>query len=238
MKPDEFTSKITSATAAFACADSLMHKTLADVRAALDRYEREVLPTIPESDRTFEADGVTVRNLWRIEQHDEFFKDLAFGRRFFEIVSALVHGEAVLMGVETFNKPARVGSGVPPHQDNAYFCRTPAGCADHLGRARRRHRSERPDLLFEAQPHARHPAAPTVGRGGQFDGAREDAAARRQRRLSRYARAGRCADSSLRDDSLEHTNKTDFPRCGFLMVFRGAHAVRSRAQSRLRRRPR
>jgi ectoine hydroxylase-related dioxygenase (phytanoyl-CoA dioxygenase family) len=29
------------------------------------------------------------------------------------------------MGVETFNKPARVGSGVPYHQDNAYFCQTP-----------------------------------------------------------------------------------------------------------------
>jgi ectoine hydroxylase-related dioxygenase (phytanoyl-CoA dioxygenase family) len=31
----------------------------------------------------------------------------------------------VLAAVETFNKPARVGSGVPYHQDNAYFCRTP-----------------------------------------------------------------------------------------------------------------
>jgi ectoine hydroxylase-related dioxygenase (phytanoyl-CoA dioxygenase family) len=31
----------------------------------------------------------------------------------------------LLVGVETFNKPARVGSGVPYHQDNAYFCQTP-----------------------------------------------------------------------------------------------------------------
>ena len=37
----------------------------------------------------------------------------------------MVHGEPVSMGVETFNKPAKVGSGVPPHQDNAYFCLTP-----------------------------------------------------------------------------------------------------------------
>src|SRR6185312_15180475 len=40
-------------------------------------------------------------------------------------VRHLVHGEPVLLGVETFSKPARVGSGVPPHQDNAYFCQAP-----------------------------------------------------------------------------------------------------------------
>ncbi len=27
--------------------------------------------------------------------------------------------------VETFNKPARVGSGVPRHQDKACFCQMP-----------------------------------------------------------------------------------------------------------------
>jgi ectoine hydroxylase-related dioxygenase (phytanoyl-CoA dioxygenase family) len=29
------------------------------------------------------------------------------------------------MAVESFNKPARVGSAVPSHQDNAYFCQSP-----------------------------------------------------------------------------------------------------------------
>ena len=33
--------------------------------------------------------------------------------------------EVKLRGVETFSKPARIGSGVPYHQDNAYFCQTP-----------------------------------------------------------------------------------------------------------------
>lgn len=37
----------------------------------------------------------------------------------------LVHGEPLLCSVETFNKPARIGSRVPYHQDNAYFCQTP-----------------------------------------------------------------------------------------------------------------
>jgi hypothetical protein len=30
----------------------------------------------------------------------------------------------VLVGVETFNKPDRVGFGEPYHQDKAYFCQT------------------------------------------------------------------------------------------------------------------
>src|SRR5205823_5808171 len=42
-----------------------------------------------------------------------------------ELITELVGGAAVMIGVETFNKPARVGTGVPPHQDNAYFCLAP-----------------------------------------------------------------------------------------------------------------
>lgn len=40
------------------------------------------------------------------------------------LVAKLVQGEPELAAVETFNKPSRIGSGVPYHQDNAYFCRT------------------------------------------------------------------------------------------------------------------
>ena len=75
---------------------------------------------------TYESDGTTVRNLWRLEQHYP-----AFCRRFQDwpeletLVRQLVHGDPLLVGIETFNKPARVGSAVPWHQDNAYFCRTP-----------------------------------------------------------------------------------------------------------------
>src|SRR5947207_1718040 len=99
--------------------------TLAVVRRELSRYERDIVPGLPAADRTFEADGKTVRNLWRMEQHDPFFKQLAQRPNALALVRELVHGEPVLMAVETFNKPARVGSGVPPHQDNAYFCQSP-----------------------------------------------------------------------------------------------------------------
>ncbi|MFA9478858.1 phytanoyl-CoA dioxygenase family protein [Phycisphaerales bacterium AB-hyl4] len=98
---------------------------MAGIRQALDRYSKQIAPTLPASDVTFEADGQSVRNLWRMEQHDAFFSDLADDAQLLELVRELVQGEPVLMAVETFNKPAKTGSGVPAHQDNAYFCRTP-----------------------------------------------------------------------------------------------------------------
>lgn len=98
---------------------------VAQVRQALDRYIRDVVPTLPAGDVVFEADGRSVRNLWRLEAHDDFFADLARRPHLMDLVGTLLHGEPVPIAVETFNKPARHGSGVPPHQDNAYFCLEP-----------------------------------------------------------------------------------------------------------------
>ncbi len=98
---------------------------VADVRAELDRYVRDDLPGLPVDAATMEADGKTVRNLWRIELHNPKLHALAEREDIRRIIAALMHGEPVLAAIETFNKPARVGSGVPYHQDNAYFCQTP-----------------------------------------------------------------------------------------------------------------
>ncbi len=98
---------------------------LADARTQVARYQAEQLARLPPGDYTLEPDGRTVRNLWRLEQHDAWFRDFALQPRFLEALRPLLTGEPVLVGVETFNKPALVGSAVPPHQDNAYFCQTP-----------------------------------------------------------------------------------------------------------------
>lgn len=96
-----------------------------EIRAELDRYIREDLDSKPADARTLEADGKTIRNLWRLQLHNEFFQNLGERPEIVELIGKLVKGEALLTGVETFNKPARIGSGVPYHQDNAYFCQTP-----------------------------------------------------------------------------------------------------------------
>ena len=98
---------------------------VAAVRAELARYIHDDLASKPADAATMEADGKTVRNLWRLEEHNEMFRSLAAREDIRAVIAPLVHGAPVLAAVETFNKPARVGSGVPYHQDNAYFCRTP-----------------------------------------------------------------------------------------------------------------
>ena len=100
-------------------------ETVAEIRAELDRYIHDDLPSKPADARTLEADGETIRNLWRLEQHDDYFRELGHRSLITDLVAELVHGAPVLAGVETFNKPARIGSGVPYHQDNAYFCQSP-----------------------------------------------------------------------------------------------------------------
>ena len=98
---------------------------VAAVRAELERYIRDDLAAQPIDARTFEKDEKTVRNLWRLEKYNAWFRHLGERADIRALVAPLVHGEPVLVGVETFNKPARIGSGVPYHQDNAYFCQTP-----------------------------------------------------------------------------------------------------------------
>lgn len=95
------------------------------VREAIAAYVRDVVPDVPAGDVVFEADGESVRNLWRMEVHSPFFASLGSRADIVSAVSELVGGEVELAAAETFNKPALHGSGVPQHQDNAYFCQSP-----------------------------------------------------------------------------------------------------------------
>jgi len=89
------------------------------IRIEIGRYIRHELESRPSDAATREADGVTVRNLWRLEQHHPRLGELAKVEQISKLVAPLLGGTPVLCGIETFNKPARIGSGVPYHQDNA-----------------------------------------------------------------------------------------------------------------------
>lgn len=95
------------------------------MRLELERFIREDLPFKPPDARTLEADGRTVRNLWRLQQYHPAFCRKLERPLLMKLVGQLVRGAPELVAVETFNKAARVGSAVPYHQDNAYFCQTP-----------------------------------------------------------------------------------------------------------------
>lgn len=98
---------------------------VADFRGRIDDYIRDRLAELPSTDYVLEADGRSIRNLWRMHEHDSYFAAITQRPSIRLLVARLLHGEPMLISVETFNKPARVGSAVPYHQDNAYFCQSP-----------------------------------------------------------------------------------------------------------------
>ena len=195
---------------------------LAQVRQNLQRYMRQIAPTIPAGDRTFEADGTTVRNLWRMEQHDAFFADFARRKAIIDLIAPLVHGTPLLMGVETFNKPARVGSGVPPHQDNAYFCQSPPDVLTIWMAMDAATEANGPIFYIKGSQHRMHAHRPSGVAGNSMGLAK----------MPPHTDADVFRGVLEPGDALIHhcqtihwsaPNKTDHPRCGLLMVFRGAH---------------
>ncbi|MFM8291237.1 MAG: phytanoyl-CoA dioxygenase family protein [Planctomycetia bacterium] len=193
---------------------------LARVRAALARYIREIAPGLEPAVVVFEADGKAVRNLWRMDKHDPFFKELGERPDLLALVGSLVHGTAVLVGVETFNKPARIGSGVPPHQDNAYFCQSP------------------PDMLtvwiaIDAATEANGPIYYIRGsHAGMLPHQPSGVAGNSMGLAVGFDKSDPFVGTLEAGDALMHhcqtihyssPNKTDHPRCGLLLVYRGSH---------------
>lgn len=66
-----------------------------------------------------------VRKLFRIAQHNEFFKELAFHPKMVAIAMTLVGPDVKVIQSMTLLKPPRVGTPKAWHQDNAYFLLTP-----------------------------------------------------------------------------------------------------------------
>jgi len=196
---------------------------VAAVRAELDRYIRDDLAAQPVDARTFEKDEKTVRNLWRLEKYNPWFLQLGEREDIKALIAPLVHGEPVLVGVETFNKPARVGSGVPYHQDNAYFCQTP------------------PDMLtvwiaIDAVTEANGPVYFVKGshKGGMLptkpSGVRGNSIGMAEPPdvppAEQFCGLLSPGDATIHQcETIHHSapNTTDFSRLGLLLVYRGAH---------------
>ena len=94
---------------------------LSEVERELRTYTETIVPTLPASDIVYEANGKSIRNLWRMEKYSPYFDRLSRTPRIVGLIGELVHGQPVVCAVELFAKPPRVGSAVPIHQDNGYF---------------------------------------------------------------------------------------------------------------------
>ena len=196
---------------------------VAEIRAELERYMRDDLPSKPNDACSLEADGTTIRNLWRLEQHSDFFRELACSATITSLVTPLVGGDPLLAAVETFNKPARVGSGVPYHQDNAYFCRTPPDMLT-VWVAIDPVTIENGAVYFIKGSHksgllATKPSGVT----GNSIGLAEPPTTPRADQFCATLEPG---DATIHHCEVIHhsdPNLTDQPRLGLLFVFRGAH---------------
>lgn len=206
---------------------------LAQVRERLARYEREIVPTLEPGYRVFEADGKSLRNLFHLEKFDPFFDTLARQPEVLALMRSLVNGEPVLTGVETFNKPPRVGSGVPPHQDNAYFCLAPPDALTIWIAVDAATDANGPIYYLKGSHIAgMMPHRPSGVAGNSMGLAK----------MPEHAHEDEFRGTLDAGDALIHhcqtihwsaPNQTDHPRCGLLLVYRGAHTTKDAAlQSR------
>jgi phytanoyl-CoA hydroxylase len=99
---------------------------LAELVENLDRYIREVVPTLPPT-AAFYQDRARPETLKQMQHMgvDPYFAQYPRHPKWTALARALV-GEAVSCDApEWFNKPPGTEHPTPPHQDNYYFCLSP-----------------------------------------------------------------------------------------------------------------
>jgi ectoine hydroxylase-related dioxygenase (phytanoyl-CoA dioxygenase family) len=95
---------------------------ISEIERELHRYIAHLDPDRTDGHVVYEAGADRkIRNIFHLHQADEYFAALASAPELTRLARTIFEDEPVLMSVELFGKPARVGSEVPYHQDNAYF---------------------------------------------------------------------------------------------------------------------
>ncbi len=98
----------------------------AELKDNLDRYVREVVPTLPESEAFFQdrSRPETLKQLNRMGV-DPWFREYVHHPKWTALATALVGEPVNVDQPEWFNKPPQTRHVTPPHQDNYYFCLEP-----------------------------------------------------------------------------------------------------------------
>ena len=92
----------------------------------LDRYVREVVPTLPDADAFYDdrANPATLKQMQRMGG-DPFFEAYRRHPRWVALAEELLGEAALAEQPEWFNKPPGTAHVTPPHQDNYYSCLAP-----------------------------------------------------------------------------------------------------------------
>jgi phytanoyl-CoA hydroxylase len=98
----------------------------ADLKSNLDRYIRDVVPGLPDSD-AFYQDRSRPETLKQMQHMggDPYFRDYVRHPKWIALAEALLGEPARADEPEWFNKPPATRHVTPPHQDNYYFCLKP-----------------------------------------------------------------------------------------------------------------
>lgn len=106
--------------------DFLPEPDLTELRSNLDRYIREVVPTL-EAAHAFYVDPAKPQTLKQLQHMaiDPFFRDYMHHPRWHALAETLLDEPVEALEPEWFNKPPGTSHPTPPHQDNFYFNLTP-----------------------------------------------------------------------------------------------------------------
>ena len=112
----------------FLCIRNFIHgDELEELRANIQRFLDEVLPTLP-NDHVFYEDKSNVRSLKQIqhlEDHDPWFHRAFTAGVFRTLAEFLLQEKVTPKNLQYFNKPPGLGAATPPHQDGYYFMLAP-----------------------------------------------------------------------------------------------------------------
>src|SRR5262245_40674949 len=90
--------------------------------ANLERYIREVVPTLPDKHAFYVDKGrpETLKQLQHMDV-DSYFREYARHPLWLGLARELLGEDASVQAPEWFNKPPGQEAPTPPHQDNYYF---------------------------------------------------------------------------------------------------------------------
>ena len=83
--------------------------------ANLDRFIRDVVPTMPREQVYYEdrSDWSTLKQIQHLDDHDPYFHDLSVASRFRNVAEQLLNGSVVPKNIQYFNKMPGVGQPTP-----------------------------------------------------------------------------------------------------------------------------
>jgi phytanoyl-CoA hydroxylase len=88
----------------------------------IERYVVNVIPTLPPEEAFYEIKGdpSTLKQLPRIDHHDEYFRRFHRHQRMCELAAHLLGCAVMPRDLQWFNKPPELGKPTPAHQDGFY----------------------------------------------------------------------------------------------------------------------